>query len=502
MNELLAPVDVDMVNAINTALVNPDWFCEHILQSPNDIWQSEMMNAIADVDRIKIDLPTQYNHDGLQRFSIRAFHGPGKTHFLVKVAHWWNFTRKGVIPCTAPKLEQLKTRTWREFRKIRSGALKEYQSLINVDATRVQWCGDTDWCMNAESASVPDNLAGYHDDNLLFLVEEASGVAEEMFPAIEGAITLPGNILVLIGNPTRTSGEFYNSQMKPGTMELYYRKHIQHHETKRVTKEWINGMIAKYGRDSVVVKVRVFGEFVSTEKNQLIAYEWIEQARSREYEPTSFKFVRTTCDVSDGGVDETIVITSLRYADHTVFLKMERYSFEAAKAPIKSAEKTIEQFEKFGGEKQGEDDMVIDALGVGAGAAGYAIKLGYSVIAHRGGSTDNVDTKLYRNKRAKIHIALRNALRDGTVSFADDFCSEEDWDDVIGQLTSIRTKPGTERVEDIESKEEYVKREKKSPDILDAITMHFTDEAPTLANTGITETDYIVAPSVATQQDW
>ena len=502
MTNLAVGNQIEILQAtIDMALVDPDWFCAEILQSPNDLWQSEMINAIADLDRIELGIPTLYNHNGLLRFTIRAFHGPGKTHFLAKLAHWWNFTRRGVIPCTAPKLEQLKTRTWREFRKILNGSTSGYRELINVDATRIQWCGDPDWCMNAESASTSENLAGYHDDNLLFLVEEASGVDENMFPTIEGALTSDGAILVLIGNPTKTTGEFYNSHTKPGVKDLYYTKHIKHHETKRVSKKWIDGMIAKYGRDSVVVKVRVFGEFVDTEKNQLLALDWIEEARVREYTPTSSYRVRVSCDVSDGGVDESIIMVAFHYIDHVVFKKMYRYSFESSKAPIKTAEKVIEHFYEWGGKLNTDDDEVVDSIGVGAGTTGYLMKKKHNVIPHKGGSTIGV-TKEHRNKRAQVHIAFRNALRDGTVSFDEDFCSESDWDDVLGQFCAIRSKPGIEKVEDIETKEEFVRREKKSPDILDTATMQLTDDIPSLVDTSVDEETIQVAPSVASTSDW
>ena len=149
---------------VDRATYDPNWFCEEVLRSKNDPWQCEVMDAVADLDRLRAGKEPVFNPDALNRFTVRAFHGPGKTHLLAKLMHWWNFTRRGRIAVTAPKEKQLTTRVWPEFRKVLMGAPKAYQSLINVERTTITWCGDIDWCAIAESAASPENLAGLHDE--------------------------------------------------------------------------------------------------------------------------------------------------------------------------------------------------------------------------------------------------------------------------------------------------------------------------------------------------
>ena len=163
-------------DAVRKATIDPNWFCETILKSENDAWQGEMMDAVADLDRIKMGIPPLYNPDGLVRFSVLAFHGPGKTHYVAKLMHWFNFTRRGRIIVTAPKEKQITQRVWPEFRKIRQQAMPEYRDLMKVDTTKINWCNDPDWTALAEASGSPDNIAGHHDDHILFIVEEASGV--------------------------------------------------------------------------------------------------------------------------------------------------------------------------------------------------------------------------------------------------------------------------------------------------------------------------------------
>lgn len=464
---------------IRRATIEPDWFSAAILNCPNDPWQSEMMNAIADLDRERLGIETLFNHESLNRFSIRSFHGPGKTHVIAKMMHWWNFTRRGRVAVTAPKEKQLRTRVWPEFRKILSRADADYRSLIKVDSTSITWCGDVDWCALAESANSPENLAGLHDDWILYLVEEASGVAEEMFPAIEGALSTSGAVLAMIGNPTRTEGEFYNSHNKRGTMELYYRKAIQHDETPRITQQWVDSMIAKYGIDSPVVQVRVFGNFVDTEENQLLALPWIQAAIDTEFkEDGSIPRYRVSVDVADGGEDSSVASVALIYESFTFLRKQYKYNFAPSVAPIETAQAAARIFDALAEEyPHSEGDLVIDSIGVGAGTAGWLMKAGYPVIAYKGGAKSD-DAAQWRNRRTQSYLCYRNDYRDGKIIIADDYCDETDWNDFLAQHTSIRSKPGSERVEDIETKKEMKARGVKSPDMADAPVMHWATDSP------------------------
>lgn len=460
-------------NARLIALHDPDWFCATVLNSPNDAWQTEAMGAVADLDRHRLGIPTQYNHDLLNRLTIRACHGPGKTHLLAKLMHWWNFTRRGRIPCTAPKEKQLITRLWPEFRKLRQNADEWYQNLITVRRTDVTWMRDPDWCAIAETASVPENLQGYHDEWLLFLADEASGIDEKMFPAMEGALTTRGTFLAMIGNPTRNEGEFYNSHMKPGTRDLYYQMHVTPDMSPRIDQRWVDNMVLKYGADSPVVQVRCMGNFVETGENQLLSLAWLTHASDvdPDYTDGSIPRVRVTVDVADGGTDESVVTVVRMFDTYTLFLAKKRFSFPSSEAPIKTAEAAMRL-----GDVYGADDYVVDSLGVGAGTAGYLMKAGKAVVAYKGGAASD-SPKKWRNRRVQSYIALRDALRDRKVGFTSTYL-EHDRDEVYAQLCSIRTVPGTERVEDLETKEALKRRVSKSPDIADGAAMVYATSVP------------------------
>lgn len=485
---------------IRRSRTDPDFFCNEILRSPNDPWQSELMNAIADLDRARYGEPTLFNHDLRNRFSVSACQGPGKTHCLAKVIHWYNFTRVGRIPCTAPKEKQVITRVWPEIRKLLASAIDGYSSLLRVEQTKIVWLGNLDHCALVEAASQPENLQGLHDKYLLFCIEEASGVDEKMFPVIEGALTTPNAIMLMIGNPTKGEGEFFNSRNDPENSKLYYNMRISYLDSPRISRKWVEGMRRKYGEKSPIFKIRCLGEDAGKDANQLLELYWLDRAvcdDKSDWEDGSFPRLRISVDVSDGGEDETIICVEEHRDSNVCLRQMTRHSWEPSIAVIEAAdltEKIAIEWGKQLGINPKDIELIVDAIGVGAGTAGLLIQKGYNVRQYRGGSTEGVRTDRYRNRRTQSYLTFRDALRDGTFLIAPDAIDKEDWNDFCKQCLSIRSKAGNERLEDLETKEEMKRRGIKSPDMPDSVVMGFADKLPSL-HSASGEINAMVIPS-------
>ena len=76
------------------------------------------------------------------------------------------------------------------------------------------------WFATARTASTPENMAGFHEEHILFVVDEASGISDEIFEAVEGALTTKDAKLLVCGNPTRNSGFFKRAFFED--RELYH----------------------------------------------------------------------------------------------------------------------------------------------------------------------------------------------------------------------------------------------------------------------------------------
>ncbi len=506
-----------MLAAVAKSRTDPIWFLETFLniktnkqdkkRSQNwslDPWQRELIEAAADVWRFKNNVATKYNHGGKRNITVRAMHGPGKTFGVACIMHWFNFVFYGQIICTAPKEKQLCTRLWPAFRKICARAGPAYSSLIKIDSTRITWCNDVDWAAHAETASEPENLSGYHYDYQLFIVDEASGVREEMYPVIEGAqSTGILNITILIGNPTRNRGTFYDSHLKQKVAQHYYQIHVDLNKTTRVPLEWVKQMEDKYGRGSPIVDIRCYGRFAKDDSNQLIPLAWIDDAR-REWTPDgSLPTLKIACDVADGGLDETVITVALEFMSFTVLKSIHRFSFPSSESPILAAKACLRIAEANGYSVANGDLIIVDSIGVGAGTAGYLIdSKTCTVVAFKSGSTDSIDTRQWRNQRVRSFIVMRDMFRDGKIVIDEYFCSDVDWEDFIAQMCSVQSKPGLERTEDLVGKEEMRRNGVKSPDMADSPAMIFANQTPHIGSYINTDTEIIGQLESAVNGSW
>jgi len=495
--------DYVLGNARQTAQTHPIWFGEQILQLRTldgeqtldenpalswalDAWQIELAEACADVVRFRKGEPTVVNHDGRNFITVRSMHGPGKTFASAFIVHWFGFSfNQPLIVMTAPKLAQVKTQLISDFERIRQRACPGYKDLMRVDATKICWADDPSWVALAETARQPENLQGKHRPCTLVVVDEASGVPESLWPVIFSALSTGETlILLIIGNPTRLTGTFADSHLKPSIADQYYALHVTLDKTKRVSRDWIAKMGRQYGEQSPVYKVRCLGEFADSYSNQLVPLQWVVDALNRETDPDgSVPTKRISIDVADGGECETIITLATRYQSFMRIEKQFAYSYPPALSPIMAGDEAMRLFQDFHMSEANGDDIVVDSIGVGAGTAGHLIQNGMPVIVYRGGG-DSDNKKLWRNRRVQSYLSLRNALRDGRVEFADGFTPDSDpnaVDDMQAQLCSIRTKPGTERVEDLVTKKDLQAEGLKSPDRADSLAMLFATSVPHLA---------------------
>lgn len=475
--------------------IDPAWFMKMVFRIDLDIWQVEAFEAMADVvkhfynnhpdpaKRPKTPYILKQNPEAKTKFSIRAMHGPGKTFFAAAAIIWFHFAFKGFSPATAPTIKQLKNRLWPNIRKIQSMADDFWRKSFEVRTTEVEWHKDPNWKCVAETGATPENMQGYHDLFMLIVCDEASGIDEEMFPVIEGALST-GKIviLLLIGNPTRNQGTFADSHLKPKVSKYYHKIHVNLEKTTRVSPKWVKEMGEKYGVTSPVYRVRCLGDFAAEDENQLLSLSWLEEARIRAHRPDgSIPRQRLSVDVSDGGANFTVITHGIRYQSFTYLKKQTQHSYPGGEAVTLACDEVERQFYEKGMSKENGDDIVVDALGVGAGVVSELHRRGLPVIRYMGGATSD-DPKEWRNRRVQSYMVLRDDFRDGSITIADDFVDDNEWDDLDAQLCSIKRKPGVEKVEDLLTKKEMTDKGIQSPDRADSIAMQKATQTPMLVS--------------------
>lgn len=243
---------------------DPVWFVRNVIGAEPDDWQKSILRDI---------------RDGKDP-AARSGHGVGKTAGASWVILWWTFVHKRcAVPVTGPTETQLKDILWPELKKWYQGTLLEdyfdWKKSKYVKKHREETCR----ALYRTSSTNPDKMAGFHSNNLLYVVEEASGISDEVFPVIDGALSDGGQVLT-IGNPTRSSGEFYEAFH--GSSGLYSTYHISAKESPRVSDRWIERQAKKWGRDSDLFRVRVLGEFPKGTEDAYVPLEYVTEAMARD----------------------------------------------------------------------------------------------------------------------------------------------------------------------------------------------------------------------------
>ena len=269
---------------------SPVMFAKEVLSFAPDDWQTESLKAIA--------LPE------VSRIAIKSGQGVGKTGIEAVTLLWFLtcFPYPRVV-ATAPTRQQLNDVLWSEIAKWqeKSPLLKE---LLKWTKTYVYMKGyEKRWFAVARTATKPENMQGFHEDNMLFIIDEASGVADPIIEAILGTLSGVNNKLLMCGNPTKREGSFFDAFN--ADKDLYWLKTVSSEDSARTNKENIKALIRKYGYDSNVVRVRVRGEFPMDEDDVYIPYKIIERACMCEPEPSGK--ISLGVDVARYGNDETVI---------------------------------------------------------------------------------------------------------------------------------------------------------------------------------------------------
>ena len=145
-----------------------------------------------------------------RRVAVRSCNGSGKTFVAATAVIWWLMAHPhepAMVVTTAPTQHQVRDLLWREIRSL----YYRNAALIGGTLNKTTLELSPNHYATGLSTDSPERFQGFHETNILFVVDEASGVREEVFDAIEGSMTSRRARLLLIGNPTSRAGTFYKA---------------------------------------------------------------------------------------------------------------------------------------------------------------------------------------------------------------------------------------------------------------------------------------------------
>ncbi len=450
---------------VQKSLDHPDWWIKNILG--DDLWekQAQILESIRDN----------------QETAVASCHGAGKSFTASRALLWYLFThRPSLVITTAPTDRQVKGILWKEIRlahqrsKIKLGGKMLTQEL-KLDSN---WWA---WGFTAPEYD-PDRFQGFHEVNILVIVDEACGVSEQIFEAIDGILTTENARLLMIGNPTDASGRFgkafksrkvkkfhISAYDTPNFTELgitekdmldgSWEEKIPEEGVPRpylVTPFWIYNRALPWGVDSSIYKARVLGEFPEQGDDTLIPLSWAERAVRRT--PTYEGEKALGIDVARYGTDETVFCLKNGDLGRLAKTISGADTMEVAGQTILAHRANQTEY------------LRVDADGLGAGVADRLREQGFPVVDMRSGFKSN-EPDLFVNKRAEWWWALRKRFENESITIEND-------DELISQLTNIKYKINSKGQIQIESKDEMKRRGFKSPDRADALMLAFAEEYP------------------------
>lgn len=410
------------------------------------------------------------------KVAIKSGQGVGKTSIEAVALLWFLscFPWPRVV-ATAPTKQQLHDVLWSEIAKWqeRSPLLK---NILKWTKTYIYMVGhEKRWFATARTATKPENMQGFHEDNMLFIVDEASGVADPIMEAILGTLSGENNKLLMCGNPTRTSGTFYDAFHADRT--LYKNHTVSSADSPRTNKQNIESLIRKYGRDSNVVLVRVFGKFPKQEDDVFIMLSLIEQCGSKVYELPEDKgmpYIMFGVDVARYGDDETVIYRNIKGKLNLAIHRHGQNLMATVGDIVVQYKKVIREFPDY----KGRIYVNIDDTGLGGGVTDRLEEVKREQKLHRLfiipiNAAEKIDTdtkegkeaaEYYNNLTTHMWAVLRDLLRNKQIEIGDEA-------DTFAQLSVRKYFMASNGKLELESKKEMKKRGVASPDRADALAL-------------------------------
>lgn len=413
------------------------------------------------------------------RVAVASGHKVSKSHTAAGIALWFfcSFEDARVVmsSTTSRQVDQI---LWREVRMMRARSKRPIDGDMHELARSGLKAVDFREIVGF-TAREAEAVAGISGKNLLYILDEASGIDDAIFEAIEGN-RAGGARLVMFSNPTRTEGEFFRA-FTDEKKAFYKTLTISSEESPNVvqgrevipglaTREWIDEKKAEWGVDSALYKVRVKGEFVLKEDGKVLSIHAIGLSNSRWPETPSSGRLQIGLDPAGPGLAGDESVFAVRRGAKVLRLYPHRGLTEEAHLVH-----LLSIIQEHRGERE-IPIVVVDREGpIGGGVYGllrsHAERFpgAYEVIGVRASDKARREIYIYDRVRDELWANLAKWIRDGGAIPDDARLAKElhapEW---IGQITG-KLKAS--------SKEELRKLLGHSPDRADAVALAVWESA-------------------------
>lgn len=271
------------------------------------------------------------------RVAVRGGRKIGKDFALGVAALWWyaSFEDARVI-ATATTAHQIDSVLYREIRRLfhgsgtclecRQAARERRERPPSPCAHSVKLTGRVGEIARSGikapdlreiqgfTARDPEAMAGTSGARIMYLLDEASAIPDEIHTAIRGNLAAGGGREAIISNPTRAGGFFFDAFHDPERSKLYRLIDARSDQTPNVlegrevfpglaSREWVEEQRREWGEDSPLYRIHVLGEFVLNEQGAIFTVDAIAAAEARWHDATGEGRLVVAVDPAGSGGD-------------------------------------------------------------------------------------------------------------------------------------------------------------------------------------------------------
>ncbi|MFC4256295.1 terminase [Croceibacterium xixiisoli] len=407
------------------------------------------------------------------RIAVASGHGIGKSALIGMIVKWGLDTCPDArVVVTANTERQLTTKTGPEIAKWARLAVTapwfraQARSLVStMPGSEQSWRAD----LVAWSEHSTEAFAGLHNQGrrIIVIYDEASGIADKVWEVTLGALTDEATEILWIafGNPTQNSGAFRECFGRQ--RHLWHTAQIDSRTVEGTNKPYLDELIATYGEDSDIARVRVRGQFPAAASMQFIAGDMVTAAQARvpagdsvlAGDPVIFGL-----DCARFGDDHSVL--AIRCGRDAVSRPWQRWHGVDAM--------TLAGDVALAAGRWHPDAIMVDAGNIGAAVIDRLRQLAPDVPVYEvwfGGKGRDAELEpgmslRCRNKRAEIWAQMRHWLRHGSIP-----SDQQLHDDLTGPHYGF---DADQRLT-IERKPDMKKRGLASPDAGDALACTFAE---------------------------
>lgn len=430
----------------------PEAFVEEVLGVTPDPWQKRLLGLLA---------------SGERKISVRSGHGTGKSTVASWAMLWFMLTRVPVkVVVTAPTASQLFDALFGECRRWAKLLPPAVGELLEIKSDRIELKASPEEAFisaRTSRAEQPDALQGIHAEFVLLVVDEAPGVSEAVFEAAGGSMSGHNATTLLLGNPTRTQGYFYDTFHR--LSGEWKNLHVSCLDSPRVSDDYVKEMASRYGEGSNAYRVRVLGEFPVADDDTLIGLELAQSALERDVVQNPNAPILWGLDVARFGTDSSALckrqsnvvlepVKTWKNLDLMALTGAVLHEYEITDFKLRPAE------------------ILVDSIGLGAGVVDRLRELKMPARGINVGESPAIKGQ-YANLRAELWAKAKAWLEARDCKLPRD-------ERLVNELSSPRYSFMSNGKLKLESKDDMKRRGLASPDVADAFVLTFAGEAATV----------------------